>query len=52
MTPRNRWKEIEVILNSALPKEESIRLVALLKESVQYEAEQKVNEMVSETLKY
>jgi hypothetical protein len=51
MTPRDRWKEIEVILNSALPKEESVRVVALIKESVQYEANKTVEKMAKETLK-
>jgi hypothetical protein len=48
MTPRDRWKEIEVILNSALPKEESERLVSLLKESVEYEVEKKLNKIASQ----
>ena len=37
MTPKDRWKEIEVILNSAIPKEEAVRIVDLIKESVKYE---------------
>jgi hypothetical protein len=37
MTPRDRWKEIEIILNSAVDKTEAQRLVSLIKESVQYE---------------
>jgi hypothetical protein len=37
MTPRDRWKEIEIILNSALDKTEAQRVVSLIKESVQYE---------------
>ena len=37
MTPKDRWKEIEIILNSAIPKEEAVRIVDLIKESVKYE---------------
>jgi hypothetical protein len=44
MTPRDRWKEIDVILNSAIPKEESEKLVALLRESVQYEVMKSIKE--------
>jgi hypothetical protein len=44
MTPRDRWKEIEVILNSALDKTEAERVVSLLKESVKYEAINAFNE--------
>jgi hypothetical protein len=47
MTPRDRWKEIEVILNSAVPKEEAKQLVALLKESVKYEIDQELLEIKS-----
>jgi hypothetical protein len=37
MTPKDRWKEVEIILNSAVPKEEAERVVDLIKESVKYE---------------
>ena len=37
MTPKDRWKEVEIILNSAIPKEETLMVVDLIKESVRYE---------------
>lgn len=37
MTPKDRWKEVEIILNSAIPKDEAVRVVDLIKESVKYE---------------
>ncbi|WP_255590938.1 hypothetical protein [Methanobacterium spitsbergense] len=37
MTPKDRWKEVEIILNSAIPKEEALMVVDLIKESVRYE---------------
>jgi hypothetical protein len=39
MTPRDRWKEVEIIFNSVLDKTEAERVVSLIKESVRYEIE-------------
>jgi hypothetical protein len=39
MTPRDRWKEVEIIFNSALDKTEAEKVVSLIKESVRYEVE-------------
>jgi len=34
MTPIGRWKEVEIIFNSALDKTEAEKVVSLIKESV------------------
>ncbi len=45
MTPRDRWKDVEVIFNSALDKTEAERAVSLIKESVLYEIEKTLKDM-------